>query len=92
MAIPATWVLAAAAVGLVAFVMIYGCGRRNGRSDRWDRPEEKLLNESKQANPVISTDAFELKETKKQNLLEKARKRYLELHPEFTPPEKSKSQ
>jgi len=49
---------------------------------------------SKAASPgtMFTMDAFAIKEAKKQQLLEKARKRYLELHPDFVPPIKSKTQ
>jgi len=40
---------------------------------------------------AISPDAFAMKEIKKQQLLEKAKRRYLELHPSFVPPMKDKS-
>lgn len=39
---------------------------------------------------ALSPDAFDLKEQRRQKLLDKARKRYMEIHPEFVAPAKDK--
>ena len=38
---------------------------------------------------AMSADAFTIKEMKKEKLLDKGRRRYLDLHPEFVPPTKA---
>ena len=83
-------------------VIAYVCGWRNGQSlavaeraassTTMNAAATPQMKPSQGISMVMNDDAFAIKERKKQQLLEKARKRYLELHPHYAPPLKSKIQ
>jgi len=91
MAIPVPLILAAALIGVVGVALAFGCGARTSPVLA-SQTNESSVHGTPTKGAMVTLDAFEFKEKKKQLLLERAQKRYLSIHPNFSPPSKVKVQ
>ena len=93
MAVPLPVVIAGAVVAFLFLLLINHLSEYFTRNSQVNQKNVARLNNKDNMGSSSSAsngtmDAFDIKEKKKQMLLERARKRYMSLHPDFIPPEK----
>jgi len=86
-----------ALVTMMGLVVAYVWGWRNGQNlavqvATTERSNSAPMTKQQTSMIMQQSDAFAIKERKKLMLLERSRKKYLELHPNFSPPVKTKFQ